>query len=133
MLDDTLLDAEERMEKAVEFFSKELSAVRTGRANPALVENIKIDYYGTKTSVRELCAISIPEPRLIVIRPFDPGVLEETEKAILKAALDQTGNNVVRAARLLHLGRGSLRYRLEKYGLVQPKRRHNRLRPVAGK
>ena len=100
MLDDTLLDAEERMEKAVEFFSKELTAVRTSRANPALVENIKIDYYGTKTSVRELCAISIPEPRLMVIRPYDPGALEETEKALLKADLGMAPMNDGKLLRL---------------------------------
>lgn len=101
MLDDTLLDAEDRMEKAVEFFSKELSTVRTGRANPALVENIKVDYYGTKTAVRELCAISVPEPRLIVIRPYDPGALEETEKAILKADLGMAPMNDGKLLRLV--------------------------------
>lgn len=100
MLDDTLLDAEERMEKAVEFFSKELTAVRTGRANPALVENIKIDYYGAKTALRELCAISIPEPRLMVIRPYDPGALEETEKAILRADLGMAPMNDGKLLRL---------------------------------
>ena len=100
MLDDTLLDAEERMEKAVEFFSKELTSVRTGRANPALVENIKIDYYGTKTSMRELCAISIPEPRMMVIRPYDPVALEETEKAILKADLGMAPMNDGKLLRL---------------------------------
>ena len=101
MLDDTLLDAEERMEKAVEFFSKELAAVRTGRANPALVENIKIDYYGTKTALRELCAISIPEPRLMVIRPYDPGALEETEKALLRADLGMAPMNDGKLLRLV--------------------------------
>lgn len=101
MLDDTLLDAEERMEKAVEFFSKELATVRTGRANPALIENIKIDYYGTKTALRELCAISIPEPRLMVIRPYDPGALEEAEKAILKTDLGMAPMNDGKLLRLV--------------------------------
>lgn len=86
-LDDVLLDAEERMEKAVEFFAKELETIRTGRANPALVESIKVDYYGTKTSIRELCAISVPESQLMVIRPFDPAALAEVEKAVLKSDL----------------------------------------------
>ena len=86
-LDEVLLDAEERMEKAVEFFSRELSTVRTGRASPALIEHMKVDYYGTKTSLRELCAISVPEPQLMVIRPYDPGVLQDVEKAILTSDL----------------------------------------------
>ncbi|MFC1671602.1 ribosome recycling factor [Planctomycetota bacterium] len=86
-LEEILLDAEERMEKAVEFFGRELDTVRTGRANTALVEGLKVDYYGTKTSIRELCALSVPEPRLIVIRPFDPGSLQEVEKAVLKSDL----------------------------------------------
>jgi ribosome recycling factor len=86
-LDETLLDAEERMEKAVEHFSRELDTVRTGRANPALVEGLKVDDYGTKTSLRELCALSIPEPRLIVIRPYDPNALSDVEKAIQKSDL----------------------------------------------
>jgi ribosome recycling factor len=86
-LDETLLDTEERMEKAVEHFSRELDTVRTGRANPALVEGLKVDYYGTKTDLRELCALSIPEPRLIVIRPYDPNALGDVEKAIQKSDL----------------------------------------------
>lgn len=101
MLEETLLDTEERMEKAVEFFSRELATVRTGRANPALVENIKVDYYGTKTSLRELCAISVPEPQLMVIRPYDPGALEETEKAILKADLGMAPMNDGKLLRLV--------------------------------
>lgn len=98
--DEVLLDVEERMEKAVEFFSKELGVIRTGRASSALVENIKVDYYGTKTSMRELCAISVPEPRLIVIRPFDPGVLEDVEKGILKADLGMAPMNDGKLLRL---------------------------------
>jgi ribosome recycling factor len=86
-MDEVLLETEERMQKAVEFFAGQLGSVRTGRASPALVEHIKVEYYGTKTPIRELCAISVPEPQLMVIRPFDPSSLKEVEKAVLKADL----------------------------------------------
>ena len=74
--------------------------IRTGKASPALVENIKVPYYGTPTRLKEIAGISTPEPRLIVINPFDPTVLPETEKAILAANLGVTPINDGRLIRV---------------------------------
>jgi len=93
MIDETLKDAEVRMTKAVKVLREDLNAIRTGRASPALVERLRVDYYGTPTPLNQLAAISVPEPRLLVIRPWDPSVLDEIEKAILKSELGLTPNN----------------------------------------
>lgn len=90
MFDDILLETEDKMEKAVAHVVSEFSGIRTGRATPALVEGIHVDYYGAPTPLRQLSTISIPEPRLIVLKPFDPGSLKEVEKAIQKSALGIT-------------------------------------------
>src|ERR1700722_14641801 len=82
LADDILLDCEESMEKAVEHLKHELRSIRTGRASPALVENIKVDYYGTPTDTRNIAPISIPEATQILIKPFSPGDLKAIEKAI---------------------------------------------------
>lgn len=87
MIDDALLDATDRMEKALDAFQRDLATVRTGRASPALVEHLKIDYYGTPTPLNQLATISTPEARLIVIQPWDRGSLPTIEKAILKSDL----------------------------------------------
>jgi len=84
MIDDCLKDATNRMKKAVEALREDLMSIRTGRASPALVERLRVDYYGTSTPLNQLAAISTPEPRLLVIRPWDPNVLDEVEKAILR-------------------------------------------------
>lgn len=89
-LDEVLLDAEERMDSAVEFLANELSRLRTGKASPALVENVQVNYYGTQTRLRELANISTPEPRLLVINPYDPSSVKEIEKAIMSANLGVT-------------------------------------------
>src|SRR5438270_6564002 len=81
-LDDILFDCEEAMEKTIEHLRHELRGVRTGRASPALVENIKVDYYGTPTDIRNIAAISIPEATQILIKPFNAGDLKAIEKAI---------------------------------------------------
>ena len=83
--DDILLETEDAMEKAVEFLVNEFKGVRTGRATPGLVENIKVDYYGAPTALKSLASITIPEPRLIMLKPFDPGSLGDIEKAIQKS------------------------------------------------
>jgi ribosome recycling factor len=75
------------MEKAFEFLGSEFKSVRTGRASTGLVENIKIDYYGTPTPLRQLAALSAPEASMIVIKPFDPGSVKEIEKAIRNSDL----------------------------------------------
>ncbi|MDP6538273.1 MAG: ribosome recycling factor [Planctomycetota bacterium] len=80
-------DAKGRMEKAVTHLQDVLRSVRTSQASPALVENIRVDYYGTPTPISQLGAVSIPEPRQIAIKPFDPSILQEVQKAILKSDL----------------------------------------------
>lgn len=79
---EVLLAAEERMDKCVEFLHHDLSGLRTGKASPSLVENITVEYYGTATRLRDIANISTPEPRLLVISPFDPSSLSAIEKAI---------------------------------------------------
>ena len=81
-IDDVLLDAEERMEKAVRVFGDGLRVIRTGTASSGLVEGIKVDYYGSPTPLRQIAQIAIPDPQLIVIKPFDPSCLGDIEKAI---------------------------------------------------
>ncbi len=94
MIQDILADSKHRMSQAVEHTRLELAKVRTGRANPELVESLKIDYYGTSTPLNQLSNISIPEPRLITIQPFDKSILTDIEKAIMKSNLGLTpGNN----------------------------------------
>ncbi|MGZ0171586.1 MAG: ribosome recycling factor [Planctomycetales bacterium] len=80
--DDILLDAEERMEKAVTVFSEQLTGLRTGRATPGLVDSIRIDYYGSQTPLKQVANITVPEPQQILIRPFDAGTMNEIVKAI---------------------------------------------------
>lgn len=89
-LDDILLDAEDRMTKATEHLRHEFSTIRTGKASPALVENIQVEYYGTQTRLREIAGISTPEPRLIVIQPWDQNAIGAIEKAIMKSEIGIT-------------------------------------------
>jgi ribosome recycling factor len=81
-LDEILLDAEDRMEKAVDVFKGSLQGLRTGRASPGLVDSIRVNYYGSPTPLKQVANISCPEPQQIVIRPFDQGTLNEIIKAI---------------------------------------------------
>ncbi|MFZ4637889.1 MAG: ribosome recycling factor [Pirellulales bacterium] len=81
-LDDILLDAEERMEKAVDVFRHALTGIRTGRANPGLVDTLRVEVYGSPTPIKALASVGAPEPNQIVVRPFDPGTLKDIEKAI---------------------------------------------------
>jgi len=85
--DDILLDAEERMEKAVEVFRHALTGIRTGRANPGLVDTLKVEVYGSLTPIKSLASVGAPEPNQIVVRPFDPGTIKDIEKAIHAADL----------------------------------------------
>jgi len=87
---EVLLAAEEKMDKCVEFLQQELSGLRTGKASPSLVDGITIDYYGTPTRLRDISNISTPEPRLIVISPFDPSSLGAIEKGINAANIGIT-------------------------------------------
>ena len=86
-LDDVLLEAEEKMMKTEEVVQHEFSGVRTGKASPSLVENILVDVYGSNMRIRELGGITTPEPRMLVIQPWDAGTLHPIEKAIQKSNL----------------------------------------------
>src|SRR5206468_1071078 len=98
--DEILLDCEERLEKAVNVFKDELRGLRTGRATPALVDSIRIEYYGSPTPLKQLAQISTPEAQQILIRPFDAGVLKDIEKAIRASDLGMAPNNDGKMIRL---------------------------------
>jgi ribosome recycling factor len=93
MIEETLKDCEHRMQSAVTALDRELNAVRTGRARPALVEGLKIDYYGTPTPLNQMAAVNAPEPRMITIQPWDKTQLSTIEKAIQKSDLGLTPTN----------------------------------------
>ena len=82
MIDPVLRDAESKMGKSVEHFATELSTIRTGRANPALIDKVMVPYYGTPTPLKELAQISAPEPRLLTVTPWDKGLVQAIEKAL---------------------------------------------------
>jgi ribosome recycling factor len=86
-------ETKQKMEKSIALLAQELSKLRTGRASPALVEGIKVDYYGSILPLNQVATISIPEARLIVIQPWDKNALESIEKAIYKSAIGLTPNN----------------------------------------
>lgn len=100
MIKDLLKDAENRMHGAVHALESDLSTIRTGRANPALVEKLHVDYYGAETPLQQLASISVPEPRSLLIKPFDKSTLKAMEKAILASDLGLTPNNDGQAIRL---------------------------------
>jgi ribosome recycling factor len=93
MIEETLSDAEHRMQSAVTALDRDLDTVRTGRARPALVETLKVEYYGTPTPLNQMAAINAPEPRLITIQPWDKTQLGTIEKAIQKSDLGLTPTN----------------------------------------
>jgi len=99
-VDDILLDAEEKMSKSLEFLHEQFSGLRTGKASPALVENVTVSYYGAPTRLREIAGISTPEARLIVIHAYDPTALPDIEKAIQAANLGVTPLNDGRVIRV---------------------------------
>lgn len=100
MIDDVKADAESKMKKTIDALKRELLGIRTGRATPALVEPLKVEYYGTPTPLQQLASIAAPEPRLLTIKPFDPATLAVIEKAILKSDLGLTPNNDGKLIRL---------------------------------
>ena len=91
---------EEKMEKAINMLSEKYAEVRAGRANPAILNKIRIDYYGTPTPINQVAGISVPEARLIVIQPWDMSVLKEIEKAILASDIGINPNNDGKVIRL---------------------------------
>ena len=93
-------DLKERMGKTINNFAEKLAEVRAGRANPAILNKVKIDYYGTPTPINQVAGISVPEARLIVIQPWDLSVLKEIEKAILASDIGINPNNDGKVIRL---------------------------------
>ena len=91
---------QEKMEKTINNFSERLSEIRAGRANPAILNKIKIDYYGTPTPINQMAGISVPEARLIVIQPWDVSALKDIEKAILASDIGINPNNDGKVIRL---------------------------------
>ena len=91
---------EERMMKTISVFEENLSEIRAGRANPAILNKISIDYYGTPTPINQVAGISVPEARLIVIQPWDVSILKEIEKEILKSDIGINPNNDWKVIRL---------------------------------
>ena len=87
MIDDVLLDAEERMTSSVEHTRSELVTIRTGRANPAMFNGVMADFYGAPTPINQMATVSVPEPRMLMVKPFDPSTLGEIENAIRNSDL----------------------------------------------
>lgn len=98
--DEILMDGEERMEKAIGVLASNLSGIRTGRANPGLVDSIKVEAYGSQTPLKQLASIGTPEPQQILIRPYDAGTIKEIEKAIVAGDLGLNPQNDGRVIRL---------------------------------
>lgn len=101
MIKEVLQDAEERMQKTVEVLRKEFQSLRAGRANPAILDKVMVDYYGVPTPINQMANVTAPEARLLVIQPWDKSVTPNIEKAILKSDLGLNPNsdgNVIRIA-----------------------------------
>ena len=99
-IDDLIQDATRRMDKSVEAAQTEFSTLRTGRASPALLDRVQIDYYGQQTPLKQLATIGAPEPRLLTIQPFDPGSVATIERAIQESDLGLTPSNDGKLIRL---------------------------------
>ncbi len=99
-IDAVLLDTEERMDKALAVLSHNLAGIRTGRANPGLVDSVRVEVYGSQTPLKQLASVGTPEPQQIVIRPYDVSTLKEIEKAIVASNLGLTPQNDGRIIRL---------------------------------
>jgi ribosome recycling factor len=100
VIKDILKEAEARMHAAIQNLDDDLAVIRTGRATPSLVEKLPIEYYGTPTPLMQLASISVPEPRGLLIKPFDPSSLKGIERAILASELGLTPNNDGKQIRL---------------------------------
>jgi ribosome recycling factor len=100
MIKETIAETDHRMKSTIQALEDDLSAIRTGRASPALVEHLQVDYYGAPTPLMQLASINVPEPRVLMIRPFDPSTMKTIEKAILASELGLTPNNDGKVIRL---------------------------------
>lgn len=93
MIEETLLEAEEKMDKAIEVAKEDFSAVRTGRANPAMFSKVLVDYYGAPTPLQQLASFAVPEARTLLITPFDKGALHEIERALSSSEVGANPSN----------------------------------------
>lgn len=93
MISDLLIEAEHKMELAIEHVASEFSTVRTGRANPQLLQRITVEYYGSPTPLQQLASISVPEPRLLVVHPFDKATVNDIERALQTSDLNLNPSN----------------------------------------
>ena len=100
MVNDIFTDIKERMNKALDYSRQEIATIRTGRASSNMLDIIKVDYYGTMTPLKNMAHISIPEPQVILVQPFDPTSLELIEKAISNSDIGLTPNNDGNVVRL---------------------------------
>jgi ribosome recycling factor len=100
MINDLLAEAKSSMNKSIEALQSDLAAMRTGRASTGLVDKMLVEYYGTPTVLQELALVSVPEPQLIAIRPYDPGAIKNIEKAIMQSDLGLNPNNDGKIIRL---------------------------------
>ncbi|MFF5171223.1 ribosome recycling factor [Micromonospora sp. NPDC000089] len=101
MIDDTLLEAEEKMERAIEHAKEEFGAIRTGRANAAMFSKVVIDYYGSPTPLPQMASIAVPEPRMVIIKPYDTSQIAAMERAIRDSDLGVNPNNEGNQLRIL--------------------------------
>ncbi|MFY1633311.1 ribosome recycling factor [Solwaraspora sp. WMMB335] len=101
MIEETLLEAEEKMERAVEHAKEELGAIRTGRATPAMFSRIVLDYYGSPTPITQMASVAVPEPRMAIIKPYDMSQLAAMERAIRDSDLGVNPNNEGNQLRIL--------------------------------
>lgn len=100
MLNDVYAEAKTRMKGAIQALEEDLAGIRTGRANPALIEKMQVEYYGVLTPLQQLASIGVPEPRQLLIRPFDPATVKNIERAILASDLGLTPNSDGKSVRL---------------------------------
>jgi len=100
VIKETIKDAENRMKGAIQALEEDLGGIRTGRASPALVERLQVEYYGAPTPLMQLATISVPEPRVLMIKPFDATTIKAIERAILASELGLTPNNDGKVIRL---------------------------------
>jgi ribosome recycling factor len=98
--EDIVFDAEERMDKAIDVLKKSLGGIRTGRANPGLVDSLRVDVYGSPSPIKQIASVGAPEPTQIVIRPYDPTTIKDIEKAIIASDLGLNPSNDGRVVRI---------------------------------
>ena len=98
--DEILMDAEERMEKAINKLKSDLTGIRTGRANPGLVDSLRVEAYGSPVPIKQIASVSAPEPQQLVIRPFDPSTIKDIERGIINSDLGLAPNSDGKVIRL---------------------------------